>query len=535
MRRTRLATYAVAAGLLLAGCTWAERSEPRASSEPAPLTVASCAQLPEAIAGAVQTYVDAFANVDAADLPQAPSAALAVLREATTELRARGDELGCDTEKLTGQIRAELALLTGGTPVQDAVLATFLADPLGTVDPSDPAPVQVEVTTTDELLTAVALAGSGSTIRLAAGTYELTQPLVVLRPVTIVGAGPTRTQLRSSAAEVGVLLDSDGDVSLRGLTVEHRGAQPASGVLVTGGGFELSDLVVTGARSTADGAGGFGVILRSTPSALRSTGSTASVTDVSVSDNQGGGVFVGAGTAPTMSELTIDSSGGCGLCFVEDSGGTVDDAVIRDAGVGVRTDDRAAPVLSDVTVRRSRAAVAATGDSAPVLRGSLLTAHETGVEVIGRARPEIIDVNLRRSTEVGIRAADDVEPTLRQVSLDGNAPAGLAVVDDARVDARDLTVSTRGEASIVVSGSATLSAAELAVSRARIGLQADRSAVLQVDSATATGTDAAVLLAGAARGSLRVACVDDAVVILTDVAAVDVSTDTSCPVVDRRD
>jgi hypothetical protein len=534
LRPRHLGIAMLVPALALAGCSAASDDETASSPTQAPQTVESCDELPMRIADAVQAYVDSFADVEPESVDSLARTGLDDFRSETEDLRSLGEQLGCDPEAVAAGLRDELTRVTGGTPVQDAVLATFLADPLGTVDPSDPAPVDVEVSSTNGLVTAVAVAGSGSTIRLTPGTYVLGEPLVVLRPLRLVGAGRVDTVLRSIAPGAAVLVDADGDVALESLTVEHDGPSAASVIVVTGGGYEFRDLRVSGAVTTDSGAGGFGVILRPSTPPLRQTGTTATMSDVDVVDNAGGGVFVAGDSVPRISQATITDSQGCGLCFVESAGADASSITIVDVDVGVRVDDDAGPTISGLTVRGAQAGVAATGSGTPRITDAALAGNRIAVEVVDSAAPTLSDVTIRRSTNLGLRLADQARAMLSDVTIAGGTPVGMAAVDDARLDVDGMTIRTQGEASAVVASSATLSGEGLDVSSARIGLQADATSTLALSDVTGSGEEAAALIGGESSGSLGMTCTGSSPIVLTERTSVSVATDPSCTVLDRR-
>src|SRR4029079_17535320 len=97
---------------------------------------------------------------------------------------------------------------------------------------------------------------------------------------TLRGAGVGRTRITSTAPEVGVLVLTDARVELAGLTLRHRGAGAASGLI--GGPHSsvvLTDVRVTGAKGGRSGrAGGAGVLMSGQNGAEAGRGTTLEVT-----------------------------------------------------------------------------------------------------------------------------------------------------------------------------------------------------------------------------------------------------------------
>lgn len=522
--------------LALTGCTSSPDDDASPSPTPEPLTLDSCDELPARIADAVQAYVDSFADVDAESVAGQAASASDEFRSMTARLRTLGEQLGCDPDQTADTLAEELRALSGGSPVQDAVLATLVADPLGTLDPSDPAPVDLEVSTTTELVAAVSLAGSGSTIRLAAGTYVVGEPLVALRPLTLVGAGRDDTVIRSIAPGAAMLLDADGDVTIRDLTVSHDGSSSASVVVVTGGGYSFERLRVAGGVAADNGAGGFGIVVRSTADPLRGSGDRAEVIDTVLSDHEGGGLFVGNDGAPTLRDVTVARTGGCALCFVEQATGVIDGARVRSAPIGMRADDESAPQVNRLRVQRADIGVVVTGSAAPTVSSSRITDTRSGVEVIDNASPTLSDVTVIDSQDIGLRLAGSSQATVRRVRVTGAPTVGIGVADDAAPTLTGTTIDTSGDVGVIWLGQATGSADGLTVSGTRLGLQAgDRAAPTVTDATVRRVREAALLAGGSSAGTVtRLQCPADAPIALIDDTTIRIRQSPTCDTADAR-
>lgn len=417
--------------------------------------VADCPGLAVALVDALQQYVDSFAGVAAEGVPQVAEATGADLQAVTTDLRDRAEELGCDAATMGPLVRDELDRLEAGSPVQEAVVQTLRSDPLGTLDPSDPDPVTMTVSTAEQLVNVLTTVGSGSTIQLDPGTYELDRSLVPLRPVTIEGAGPEDTVLRSTSPGAAVVLATDGEVHLGGLTVEHVGEQPASVIVVHSGGYRLEDLAVRGGTADDDGAGGFGVLLR--PAATLLTGPAPAdgrtVRDVRLEDNEAGGILIAGPQEPSLSEITVSGSGGCGICWIGRAAGTLTTATITGQQTGVRVEESAHPTVVGVTIEDTGVGVALVGSGTPRVRDITVSGTgEAGIVVGEQARPELRGGDLAVDGEVGLMwlgeaagSADDL--TIRTSRI------GVQVDEDATPTLRDLAIEQVGDLAVVATGS----------------------------------------------------------------------------------
>lgn len=513
-------------------------SNPAPTATPAGTPAASCEELAARVVDAVQDYVDGFADVDAGGLPSATDARQADLTSTTTALRERGTELDCDRDELGELVRAELDRLKGGTPVQDALVATFRADPLGTVDPSDAGPLRVTVSTAADLVAALTVAGSGSVITLAAGQYAVDVPLVALRPMTLRGPDVGTATIASTAPGAAVVISADGDVRMEDLEVVHEGDAAASVVLVAAGGYVLDGVRVAGGVAQDGGAGGFGIILRPERNPLTGGGTSQELLDVTVEDNAGGGVVIGGSASPTLDGALVTGQGGCGICWVEDGGGSVRDTTVSGVDVGLRMDDAAEPRISDVQVDGARAGLAHTGTGAPQVRDTTVTGSATGAQVTGTGRLQLLRVHLVASTDVGIRVAGRARPSIRDVEVVGAATVGIAVVEDARPEIVGGTVTTTGEVGAIWAERAGGTAQGLTLGGPRLGLQLADQAAPRLEGVTVEeATTLALLANGASAGEvveLGCAAGPGGLVALAEATQVSVTDSPTCEVVDER-
>lgn len=497
----------------------------------------TCATLPARIVDAIQDYVDSFGATDAAGVPGAVSARQEDFAATTADLRAQGEALRCDPEELADAIRAELERLEGGTPVQDAIAATFRSGPLGTADPSDLGAVQLTVGSSEDLVAALAVAGTGSVIRLAAGEYPLTQPLVLLRAVTIVGAGAAETVLTSTAPDGALVIATDGDAVVRDLALVHTGPAAASVVLVAGGGYVLERLRIAGGEATGGG-GGYGVVLRPAANPLRAAGTRREITEVQVTGNPAGGIVVAGEEAPTVRDVTVDGSDGCGLCFVERSAGTVSGAAVTATQVGVRVDDDAAPTIAGVTVSASEVGIALTGAGSPHITGSSVVANATGVQVTGSGHATIGTTTVSDNAQVGVRVSGSSRPGLDDLTLTGATPVGIAVVGESAPSLTGGRIATTGEVGIVWAETGGGSASGVTIAGPRLGLQLSDDAAPTVDGVTVESAAAGSLLANGRSGGTvsGLTCAPGAgsVVAFADQTTLALTAPSGCEVIDQR-
>ncbi len=537
-RRARWAApLAVAVALVMGGC----QAAPSPSASARPTTAATCAELAARIVDAVQDYVDSFAHVSAGQVSDAVSARQADFAAATKTLRERGESLGCNPTELADLIRGELGRLTGGTPVQDAVADTFRADPLGTVDPSDLGPAEIPVATALQLVTAVTRAGSGSTIRLAPGTYALAAPLVTLRPITLVGAGdgsdPERTStITSLAAGAALIAATSGNLALTDLAITHKGERAASVVVVAGGGYDFQRVRITGGVAEK-GAGGYGIVLRPSSGPLTPTGDRRVLSGVTLVGNDGGGVVIAGSEQPTISGVRVTGSDGCGLCWVEQAAGTASDLSLVGAKIGLRIDNEASPVVTRAQVKDADVGVALTGSGSPRVEDAVLTGGAIGLQATGSGTATLVGNQVLKAKEIGIRLSGTTRTALERNSVSGATKVGIATLASAASTITGGQVTSTGDVGLIWGDQATGTVADVVIRGPQLGVQLAASVKVDLTGVVADGAKAAALLAsGKASGTVtRLICGKDegAAVVFTDTATVRLVDSPTCKVFQR--
>ncbi|MBK9697554.1 MAG: right-handed parallel beta-helix repeat-containing protein [Propionibacteriaceae bacterium] len=532
-----IAALIAAMSLGTTGC----QAAPLPSTSGRPTTAATCAELAARIVDTVQGYVDSFAHVSAGQVSGAVTARQADFTAATTTLRERGESLGCDPTDLADLIRVELGRLTGGTPLQDAVADTFRADPLGTLDPSDLGPGEIPVASAEQLVTAVTRAGSGSTIRLAPGTYALAAPLVALRPITLVGAGDgsdpkLASTITSLAAGAALIAATSGNLTLTDLAIAHTGKQAASVVVVAGGGYDFARVSVTGGVAEK-GTGGYGIVLRPSSSPLMPTGDRRALTDVTLDDNDGGGVVIAGSEQPTISGVQVTGSDGCGLCWVEQAAGTASDLSVAGTKIGVRIDNEASPVVTRAQVTDADVGVALTGSGSPRLEDAVLTGGAIGLQATGSGTATLVGNQVRQAKEIGIRLSGTTRTALERNSVSGATKVGIATLATAASTITSGQVTSTGDVGLIWGDEATGTVTDVVIRGPQLGVQLAASVKVDLTGVVADGAKAAALLAsGKASGTVtRLTCGQGAgaAVVFTATTAVRLLDSPTCQVFQR--
>lgn len=494
----------VALALALGACT--SESGPTdaeiAASEAAEERFGACAALATDIAGTVQAFVNGFALGDdtaspgdrrtpgdggASPGPDSPALSVQDLQDAAETFGRRRAALGCGPQEFQVRLGRAVEELAGRSPLARAVVAQLRDELLPSVGP----PETVEVAPGDDLVAAVHDADRDALIRLQPGRHELEEPLLTLRPTRLVGAGSGRTTITSDTPGTVLLQAGGGPLRLEGVTLAHEGDEPASVVVIAGGGYELRDVVVRGGTTDEAAGSGWGLVL-GLPDRPGGT-DLQRLTDVRSTGNGAGGVTVGAERAPVVDGLEADGNGGCGICFSS----------------------------------------AATG------RLTRLDLHDNGIGVVlaGDAAPDLEDVEVTDNTDAGIVAQGATSATVRDARVTANGAFGVVLRGTSTVQLEGLTITDHGEVGLLVEEAAGPDVADTRVASAPVGFLARGEAVPQVGGMVVSDVADAHLVWGEdATGRVaEVTCDDEPPgLVLLDAADPQVG-DGVCAVVDRRD
>ena len=190
---------------------------------------------------------------------------------------------------------------------------------------SNTSPFTNWVTAATNLQSAFALAASGTVVRISNGVYSISSTLTVDYPATVVGVGgPSNTVVQPSGGTMRVLILSDPNALLSGLTIRNGSYGPGGGVNMSAG--TISNCIISGNTVGYNSTGGGGIYM---------SGANALVVASTIEnnnlgqDNYGGGIRMTAGLVRNCvirnNAAGVGTSGGGGVYA---SGGTIRNCLI---------------------------------------------------------------------------------------------------------------------------------------------------------------------------------------------------------------
>jgi nitrous oxidase accessory protein NosD len=414
-----------AVSLLSGGCSSAGSTDELTPEEAAQeQRFRGCGALAAEIADATQAWVDAVAPAEGtAEEGSAEDGASPGTGEPDTQpmvvrnYQERRDQLGCRPREFQHQLGIELERVEGEGPGGRALAAAVRAQVLVPTGP----PRSVEVDPDDDLQTAILRAEPGAVVRLAAGEHAIDEPLILLQPVTLIGAGRDETAVVSSAAGAAIAFLGEGGIRLADLEVRHTGEAPASVLVFTAGSVELTRVRATGGVANESGTSGFGVVLGG--AAATGAGVTQELDEVEVADNAAGGVAVVDAAAPTIVASTASDNAGCGFCYLGSAGGRLGASTAVGNDVGVALGDTADPVVDQLRASGNR---------------------QAGIVVEAEATGSFQDAVVRDNGPIGVLVRDDAAPTLAGPTIEGHDEAAIVFGGRAGGTVRDAACTDGG-------------------------------------------------------------------------------------------
>lgn len=525
----------------LAGCT--DDPEPAAGQ----VDQALCDREVRGLVDELQAYVDAFDGVGpldyalATDLPDP-----AGVERALARYEQRIDGFDCDAGVAHQLLTRELERLRGDGVIADAIAGGLRQTTVGaSVGPAQ----DIEVGVDDDLAGIAVTAPSGSTLRLSAGDHRTAEPVVIPHAVTIVGAGQDRTRLVSTAEESAVLVLGTGELELADLTVTHDASRTSAVVVLAATTYQLRNVTVEGGKVEEDGTGGIGLYVESGvegPAAPVDRGDAPQrlLDGVTIRDNEGPGLYVAGTSAPWIAGGAFLDNGTCGVCYVQDAGGRLEDSRVSGNDVGILVSGRADPEVVGSTIADNRTdgvvvdaaargrihdslittsgdrGVTVSGEATPTFEGNRIVDNgQLGIVVLGSAMP-VLERNEVSGSAIGIWVEGDggarlLDNDIVGPSADGSDPAdtstGGSPTAPARAEAEAENEEEEGpNVGVVLSGSARGDLTGGLIEGFTIGIEVREDATFDLDDLRIrTVEEAALVLRD--RGTLsgqRVACAD---------------------------
>jgi parallel beta-helix repeat protein len=279
---------------------------------------------------------------------------------------------------------------------------------------------------------AVQKAQSGTTIHLKAGIYRLKRPLVIDKPLTLIGEGMETTRIVCDGEECVVKFSGDGLFSARDIAFVHEGNRWANVVTADRGEVSFIRCLFTGGvRDEAIKRGGNGLRL------FRMVGGRIEACQAIGNDLHG--IYVSGQAQPTLEGNTCRENKRSGIAYFKNSAGVARQNICIGNGLhGICVGGQALPTLEGNTCRENKdSGITYFDNSAGVARQNICIGNECGIYVDDQAQPTLEGNTCRENKEYGIAYFENSAGVARQNICADNAIDDIYVAPTAQPILKD--------------------------------------------------------------------------------------------------
>ena len=330
-----------------------------------------------------------------------------------------------------GALWTTLKLLTAGETLEVPVVAQW-------IPPTVSIPPGALVVAPDgngnlrSLEEAVQQARPGAVIYLKAGIHRLKHPLVIDRPLTLIGEGMETTRIVCDGEGCVVEFSGDGLFSARDLAFVYEGTKWGDAVRANKGEVQFYRCLFTGGVwDEANQRGGSGLWLYGT--------ARGDVRECVASGNEGTGIRVSGEAQPTLEGNACQENKEAGIAYFCRAAGTArQNTCASNEKHGIYVDEQARPTLEGNTCRENKeAGIAYFGSASGTARNNLCTANEFGIVVIEQAQPTLESNTCRENQWSGIAYFGNAGGVAHSNECTGNGDDGIYVASTACPTLRD--------------------------------------------------------------------------------------------------
>jgi len=275
------------------------------------------------------------------------------------------------------------------------------------------------------LAEAIHSAPEGGTIRLDPGVYRLAEPLVIDKPIHLLGAGMDQTEIVSDGEDYVVRFSGDGPFIVEDITFRHEGDMVADVVVVDGGEISFTRCRFTGAVQPILGES----------AGLRLKGDTMGTVRECLADgNDSTGIRVEDQAEPTLEENKAMNNTEVGIAYFDESGGVARrNECISNGFHGIGVGERARPTLEEnMCTGNEQSGITYFGSASGMARGNWCSDNgKHGIYVGEQAQPTLEENICTNNEQAGIAYVDESDGVARGNECSGNL---VGIFVDERAD-----------------------------------------------------------------------------------------------------
>jgi heat shock protein HtpX len=291
-------------------------------------------------------------------------------------------------------------------------------------------------------------AADGATVFLGSGFHLLEAPMLLERPVHLLGAGKEKTRISYAGSDAAIQCKGI-EFHAQGLSFEHGAVSWGSVLVVEDGSLVLEQCRFSGGRlQHQDDIGGSGLVLTG--------GASGTITSCEMSGNEGSGLVLGGRTQIKLERSLVRGNGRAGIVFVGVAGGEVrGNKVQANRGVGILVSGNSVPILEENCCQANAGAGILYRDHATgTARGNRVQENEDGFFLDQSAAPSLEANDASGNRRDGIRVEGQAQPNVVGNKVEGNAQVGIRFLGEAAGRVKGNRFARNGRGDLKVEGQA---------------------------------------------------------------------------------
>ena len=296
---------------------------------------------------------------------------------------------------------------------------------------------------------AITAAPEGTVIVLAAGTYLQTRPLVITKPLRLIGEGMDSTTIVSNAADCVMSVTTTGLFSMTGIAFQYQGEGPADVVVIEATSLEIVSCSFSGAVEAPP---------RRSWAGLRILGQTmGTVRGCIASGNTGEGITLEDQARVVLEGNRCVENAGCGIAFLGNASGRVSGNECASNGqAGIIVSESAAPILIENSCTKNAwAGILFIESASGLAQANECSQNGThGIHVVQQAKPTLEANTCSTNKQVGIAYFGQSGGVARENLCQGNELFGIYVGEQAKPTLESNTCTANRNSGIAYFGNA---------------------------------------------------------------------------------
>lgn len=327
----------------------------------------------------------------------------------------------------------------------------------------------VTVPSLSDLQAVIDKAAPGGRLELDAGIFKITEPLRILKSLTIVGAGPNHTLIISNTPGQAVIVENGAVLTASGIGIENENVQGVDIIAVQNGRVMFDNCAFKGATlDPASKTGGSGIVFDGTSngtvsksrfsenfiavkaiSASRptlqdneiwnnSTGvavydeTRALVRENRIRANQNNGVLVSGNAQPTFEDNHIQENRANGILYETEgfSGKAQGNQITRNGEFGLVLTKQSQPIFENNGINLNNGGgVLYRDNSQGIIRKNKIENNKYwGIQIVNFAKPTVEANTIKGNTGDGIEVLDKAQPTIDSNVITKNGGDGISLL-----------------------------------------------------------------------------------------------------------